>query len=166
MQLNLGSLFNIVWNINFLLKKLLWKIHQTSQNQWLPYRENPGGRICRNCFMRASATRFFVLDCLSVGRNQWFSLHHRGTKVWGQTASYQYSECGLNISLLSLQHVPRKYHLAQNFKGLHLAKLWFKIDTGDSSIIFAHLDAPTSACIYLSCICPFVVIISLGCCWR
>lgn len=42
MQLNLGSLFNIVWNINFLLKRLLWKIHQTSQNQWLPYRKNPG----------------------------------------------------------------------------------------------------------------------------
>lgn len=83
-QLNLGSLFNIVWNINFLLKRLLWKIHQISQNQWLPYRKNPGGRICRNCFMCASATSFFVLDCLSVGRNQWFSLHYRGAKVWAK----------------------------------------------------------------------------------
>lgn len=93
MQLNVGSLFNTVWNINFLWKRLLWKIHQTSQNQWLPYRKNPGGRICMNCFMRAPATSFCVcvLDCLSVGRNQWFSLHHRGAKVWGQTASYQYS---------------------------------------------------------------------------
>lgn len=51
------------------------------------------------------------------------SLYRRGAEERGQTTNYQYSECGLNISLLSLQHVPWKYHLAQNYKGLHLAKL-------------------------------------------
>lgn len=45
----------------------------------------------------------FMLDHLSFGRNQSF---HRGLEEWGQTTYYQYSECGLNISLLSFQHVP------------------------------------------------------------